>query len=292
MATSCIDLLSDETCRAYVEAREREVYYRSLSHKRPIRDFRDSGFGPIRSFLEMTTSRSIEQKLDRELFQHSLSSFEFIPDYKEPTEELLCRYASWTAPTAYRLLHASAMPNFGALHSRYQVARRENLLEPDDPSWDELNRGFKFLHDVLCIRTLRSNLYYETSGGLLTIAQTSDYSVSLWSLLFDAAVDDWALDEALSLLVERPGGQFPEMFDFFGEHEYRQLIDSLARLASRLVTAGDTDNARLVVAQLQDRVSDTLFSDNSLAIGLTETLAEAHQRVSRGQGDRIVVRTP
>jgi hypothetical protein len=269
------DYLKDQALAAYFSAREHEAYYLSLGSANKRRDFHDHIKGAFIHLLQIVDLRT-KHILD-EIIARTVSRV---------TGPVECPITSVRRlePKGLELLAITDDLDFDRLRDAYRKAALR--YHPDrGGSNDEMvaiNRAYEQLHAFLLQQSYGMDAAVEVKiffGSLWTQPRTAqDYLWSVTRYLFEIALDDWALDEALVRLDRLTSDEFLRVADYY----HPALIEPIAKLAIRLTTlAGARDNAKHCLAIAQARIesvqtqglaydsSHLYYRENSSELGRT-----------------------
>jgi len=195
-----LDYLSHPVLEGFFSAREHEAYYASLKSADERREFHDRLVLSLVRFLAIVDER-IEPVID-EILARSFREkrpWLFEGDHPfDPVEE-----ARTEEPEGIQLLGIAGALDFATLRIAYRAAALRHHPDRGGSNADmvAINRAYELLHSGLGAHHLSggiSPLRTWTEG----VPKTSDYVWSVTRLLFDVALDDWALDEAAHWLEQ------------------------------------------------------------------------------------------
>jgi hypothetical protein len=228
-----LDYLDDPAIAAYFAAREHEAYFRSFKSVDERRAFHDDLKGALVRLLAVADARA-QQVLD-----------EIIARSARPAHDPIGRpidHVRRMEPEGVRLLGLDGALDFGRLRHSYRQAalRYHSDRGGSNEEMAAVNRAYEQLHVLLVEQD-------EYEGGLAVSAwgfearTALDYLWSATRLLFEVALDDWALDEALIWLDRLASDAFVDFARADGQ--LIDLIEPLAKLAERLTAAEDQAGA-------------------------------------------------
>ena len=238
-----LDYLDDEAVAAYFAAREHEAYYRSLKSVDDRRAFHDDLKVALIRLVEVTDDHA-RSALDAIIARAARTGGETISSPLDQVRRL--------EPEGTRLLALEGNPDFGTLRTAYRSAAL--LYHPDRGGSNEamaaVNRAFEHLHVVL---SKEGNYVVESTSVWGYEAKTAlDYLWAVTRLLFEVALDDWALDEASSWLDRLISDTFLESRLARAGYQRIDLINPTAKLSERLMAAGDPKEAKRALAVARD----------------------------------------
>lgn len=253
-----LDYLDDEAVAAYFAAREHETYYRSLKSVDDRRAFHDDLKVALIRLLEATDGQA-RLVLDEIIARAARTGGEEISSPLDHVRRL--------EPEGTRLLGLDGSLDFGDLRTAYRSAALR--YHPDRGGSNEemaaVNRVYEQLHALLSEQGEYEGELAVSAWG--SEAQTAlDYLWAATRLLFEVALDDWALDEASMWLDSLTSDTFANSPFARADGQRIDLIEPAAKLAERLTVAGDQLKAEraLAVAQsgLERARTGQLFYDH------------------------------
>ena len=236
-----LDYLDDEAVAAYFAAREHEAYYRSLKSVDDRRSFHDNLKAALVHLLEVADDHArvaIDEILARVVRTRSEA-------VGSPFDHV--RRAE---PQGMRLLGLDETVEFDSLRTAYRSAALR--YHPDRGGSNEemaaVNRTYEQLHALL----VEQGDYEDGESADFAWrfeAQTAlDYLWAASRLLFEVALDDWALDEASIWLDSLTSDAFASSAFARADRQRIDVIEPAAKLAERLAAVGDQAAAERALA--------------------------------------------
>ncbi|MFI5393898.1 MAG: hypothetical protein ACHQ9S_00070 [Candidatus Binatia bacterium] len=238
-----VDYLEDEVASAFFDAREYEAYYRSLQRVEERRAFRDQVRQVLLRLLRLASEdglRLIDDLITRtseEAQREVRASFDGSPAQRVRRME----------PEGMRLLGNDAGLDLKRLRAAYRAAALR--CHPDRGGSHEqmtaVNRAYEQLHRILV-----EEGDYAAPWGSTQLSTTFAYLWAVRRLLFEIALDEWALDDAARYL-----GALASDKQRCSESQGQRLIDLIepaCKLTERLCAAGSVDGASVSLAVAQD----------------------------------------
>lgn len=221
---SDLDYSDHPLVSAYFDARQHEVYYRSLKTADNRRAFHDAMIAVALRVLDAADEQGC-RVLDGIIARRR-------------TSEL----ARTLDPEGLELLGLGAEFNFDSLRASYRGAALR--YHPDrggtDLQMTAVNRAYEGLHALLEQAKARDQAA-EPRGGL--VRTSLDYFYSITRLLFEIALDDWSLDDALRWLERLNSDELQRSALSSNPQQRIDLIRPTAKLAERLKAAGNHEAA-------------------------------------------------
>jgi hypothetical protein len=235
-----LDYLNDPAVAAYFAAREHEAYYRSLKSVDERRAFHDDLKATLVRLLEFADARP-QVVLDEIIARSVHAASEQVASPLDHVRRV--------EPEGVQLLGLDGGLDFDRLRTAYRQAALRH--HPDRGGSNEtmaaINHAYEQLHTLLVDRGVHEGGLMLPAWGIE--AQGSlDYLWSATRLLFEFALDDWALDEASIWLDSLVSHAFAG--SAFGEADRQRidLIEPAAKLAERLIAAKDQTSAEGALA--------------------------------------------
>ena len=240
-----LDYLDDPAVAAYFAAREHETYYRSLKRIDDRRAFHDAMVAVALQLLEVADTPA-QAVLDPIIARSALT--------REPLAN--AQQAARDVPEGLRLLNLDQQFDFEDLRAAYRRAALRH--HPDrggsNEQMVEVNRAYERLHASLTAEVQEPSAV-EPWGGRARTAL--DYLYITTSFVFEIALDDFALEDALYWLEKLTSGAFEESPLAKNVHRRTTLIDGASRLTERFLAAGRMDAAEraLAAARVLDKIA-------------------------------------
>jgi hypothetical protein len=230
-----LDYLDDPAIAAYFAAREHEAYFRSLKSVDERRAFHDDLTAALVRLLEVADARA-QQVLDEIIARSARSGDEPVGRPIDHVRRI--------EPEGVRLLGLDGGLDFGRLRHAYRKAALR--YHPDRGGSNEemaaVNRAYEQLHLLLVEQGEYDDDLAVSAWGFE--ARTAlDYLWADTRLLFEVALDDWALDEALIWLDRLTSDAFVDSAFARADGQLIDLIEPLAKLAERLMAVEDRGGA-------------------------------------------------
>lgn len=231
------DYLSNASAAAYFAAREHEVFYRSLKTVDERREFHDELKSCLQHFLRVADDQAMP------VLDDIIGRAARLAQAGSQSEGTAIERAQLLEPRGIELLRVGPDPDFDAMRSAYRRAALEHHPDRGGSNADmsAINHAYELLHAMLAdtLEVERAEL-----GEFWVGPRTGrDYVYAATCLLFDVALDDWALDDALALL-ERVSGDLLTETTLAVDDQRITLIYSAAKLAERLAAANLGEMAR------------------------------------------------
>lgn len=236
LRASTHDYLANPAVAAYFTAREHEAYYRSLKSVDERRAFHDQLKAALLDFLRLSDVSALST-LDEIIERSARVARIGVRESGDPVDR-----ARSSEPRGVELLQVGSDPDFDELRGAYRQAALRHHPDRGGSNLDmaAINRAYELLHAMLVDRSDVEPLEFgESWAGPRT---GRDYVYVTTRLLFDLALDEWALDDAAALL-EEVGGNLLTQTTFDQSNELIGLIRSASKLAERLAAAGLTAEA-------------------------------------------------
>jgi hypothetical protein len=234
-----LDHLEDEVTSAFFDAREYEAYYRSLQLAEERRAFHDQLRLVLLRLLRLADGRGFAL-LDDLVRQTSEEAEREVPApfALSPAERVRRMH-----PDGMRFLGDDAGLDLEHLKASYRAAALR--CHPDRGGSNEQMTAINLAHTQL------HRILVEEGGGEVPWApvKLSGTHAYLWAvrrLLFETALDEWALDDAAPCLEALAADK-----QLCGESQGRRLIDLVVpacKLTERLCAAGSVAAARASLA--------------------------------------------
>ena len=235
-----LDYLNDEVVAAYFAAREHEAYYRSLKNVDDRRAFHDDLKAALVRLLEVADDQA-RSVLDGIIARLARTGSETIGS---PLDQV--RRAE---PHGTSLLGLGGSIDFEDLRNAYRSAALR--YHPDrggsNTEMAAVNRAYEQLHVLLSEQSQYEGEPAVSAWGYE--AQTAlDYLWAVTRLLFDVALDDWALDEASMWLGRLFSDAFIDSQFAQAGRQRIDLIEPAAKLSERLTAADNPEEAERALA--------------------------------------------
>jgi hypothetical protein len=235
-----LDYLNDPAVAAYFAAREHEAYYRSLKSVDERRPFHDDLKATLVRLLEFADARA-QVVLDEIIARSVHAASEQVASPLDHVRRV--------EPEGVRLLGLDGGLDFDRLRTAYRVAALR--YHPDCGGSNEemvaVNRAYEQLHALLSEPGEYEGESAVTAWGYE--AQTAlDYLWAATRLLFEVALDEWALDEASVWLDRLTSDAFVDSRFARADRQRIDLIEPAAKLTERLTAAGDLGEAKRALA--------------------------------------------
>lgn len=235
-----LDYLDNDAVAAYFAAREHEAYYRSLKSVDDRRAFHDDLKVALVRLLEVADDQA-RLVLDGIIARVARTSGDAIGT---PVDQV-----GRVEPQGTRLLGLGGNLDFEGLRTAYRSAALR--YHPDRGGSNEemaaVNRAYELLHALLSEPGEYEGESAVSAWGYE--AQTAlDYLWAATRLLFEIALDDWALDEASIWLDRLTSDAFVDSPFARADRQRIDLIEPAAKLTERLAAAGDQGEAERALA--------------------------------------------
>lgn len=235
-----LDYLDDEVVAAYFAAREHEAYYRSLKSVDDRRAFHDDLKAALVRLLEVADEQA-RSVLDGIVARLARTGSEAIGSPLDHVRRI--------EPHGTGLLGLGGSIDFEDLRTAYRSAALRYHPDRGGSNADmaAVNRAYEQLHVLLSDQgqyegeSVVSAWGYEARTAL-------DYLWAATRLLFEVALDDWALDEASMWLGRLSSDVFIDSQFAQAGRQRIDLIEPAAKLSERLTAAGNPDEAERALA--------------------------------------------
>jgi hypothetical protein len=248
-----VDYLEDEVAAAFFEAREYESYFRSLLRVDERRAFHDQLQQALLRILRIAGEGDLS--LLDEIIARAFADSQQV---RASSEESPARRVRRAEPEGMRLLGSDAGLDLKHLKEAYRAAAIR--FHPDAGGSHEqmvsVNRAYEQLHRIFVEEGDQSGNY--AAQGLST---TLAYLWTVRRLLFEIALDEWALDDAALHLEVLSSDR--ERCDEVQGQRLIDLIEPSCKLTERLCAAGNVDRAATSLAVAQRGLT------KAKAVGLT-----------------------
>jgi hypothetical protein len=235
-----LNYLNDPAVAAYFAAREHEAYFRSLKTVDERRAFHDDLKAALLRFLELADAGA-QQELDQ-----------IIARSARPVGESVGRpvdHVRRVEPEGVRLLGLDGGLDFDRLRRAYRQAALR--FHPDRGGSNEamatVNPVYEQLHALL-VQGLLYDDEVAVSAWAFEPETALDYLWSVTRVLFEVALDEWALDEALIWLDRLTSDAFMGSGFARADRQLIDLIEPAVKLTERFTAAEDQDRAARALA--------------------------------------------
>lgn len=238
-----VDYLEDEVASAFFDAREHEAYYRSLQRVEDRRASQDQLRQVLLRLLRLANGGGLA-------FLHDLitrTRQDAQREVRASLGESPAQRVRRMEPDGMRLLGNDAGQDLKRLRAAYRAAALQ--YHPDRGGSHEqmtaVNRAYEQLHRIIleegdCTAPWASD----------ELSNTFAYLWSVQRLLFDIALDEWALDDAAPYL-EALASDKERCSESQGQRLI-ELIEPACKLTERLCGAGSLDRASASLAVAQE----------------------------------------
>lgn len=245
------DLFSSEVLGRYFNAREHEVYFRSLKSENDRRNFYPRLVGALTELFAFLDDAASLELLDSVIFRNRKKL--------EPSDRGLqiLDYLKKANPRGVELLGLNPPVTFDSLRVAYKKAAKKH--HPDVGGSNEdmklVNLALVEFHDVISRWKEPSAIQNAANAPLdsmiaylgFEVRSAAEYLISLGVVLVRIHTDSWAADNAYAMLQSlREHGLLATSFP--GQSEFAGYFPRLlVRLAKRLRTAGFVNEAKSVL---------------------------------------------
>jgi hypothetical protein len=224
------DYLEDTAVAAYFASREHEAYYRSLKSADERRGFHDRLTEALTRFVEECQGGEIS-RLDMIIGRAARADAVMEAGIGDPAAT-----ARSLEPRGFELLQLDPVrADFDSLRDAYRRAALQHHPDRGGTNADmtAINTAYEILHAALAGRAEDGDETLFATGT----RTAADYLYVTTRLLFEVALDDWALDQASALLEQAVVDRLPPT-TFDTPNELISAIPPASKLCERLVAAG------------------------------------------------------